>query len=710
MSIMVSFKRVLLGLLALVAVVTLVWWLARSSLVVLPEIKERTISEGRIVLRFGHNSPRDSALHLAALRFAAEVEEKSGGRVVVGVYPFQELGNDDQMLEMARQGRLDILLTPTAKMSVAVPAMHYADLPFFFPSREVMYRVLDGEPGRLLLEKLRLIGLEGVAFWENGFKQFTANRPIRSPADFKGLKIRTMKSRIIMHHFEEMGAMPILIDFHATRQALADKVVDGQENPLVAIVGLKIHEVQSHLTLSNHGYLGYVLSISAAVFRNLPVEARTLLKETGRDLVAFERAETQRREVIWLDTIRKAGVTVHTLTDGERAEFIRQAAPIANRFEMSIGPDILSRIEEVLYFSRPESERQQEIVIGFEGDLSSIGIRGSQAIKSGVLLAMKEINDRGGVLGRRLTLLRRDDKGMPSCGLANFKELAVIPEVVAILGGTFCNVSEIQAREAQRVGIPFLVPWSTAAAVVEHGEKPNFTFRISANDRLAGPFLAREALKRFDRVALVLENSLWGRGNFESMSRHFSRVGVTPAHVAWINRGEIIGPAILEEIRSSGARGIILVLNTVEGAALVQTMVRDLERGKRSLPIIAHMGIVGGDFWPLVAPLNSEIDLQVLQTMSFSGDMSDHSAEAPPSIGMAHAYDLVHLLAQAIARAQTTERAAVREALEQLESHSGLVKRYAPPFSPEDHDALTEQDYFLARFDPWGRLVTVESP
>jgi tripartite ATP-independent transporter DctP family solute receptor len=217
-------------------------------------------------LRLGLNLAAGSALHAAAVRFAEQIGERTKGKLKVEVYPDQKLGSDDQMLEMARNGKLDLLLTPTAKLSSAIPAMQYADLPFYFSGRDELYAMLDGEPGQLLLSKLGNINLVGLTFWENGFKQFTANTPIHAPRDFAKLRIRTMKSPLINDQFASVGAQPIPIDFHATYQALKDGAVDGQENPLVAIVGMRFHEVQKHLTISNHAYHGYVFSASKPVF------------------------------------------------------------------------------------------------------------------------------------------------------------------------------------------------------------------------------------------------------------------------------------------------------------------------------------------------------------------------------------------------------------------------------------------------------------
>ncbi|MEO5364630.1 MAG: DctP family TRAP transporter solute-binding subunit, partial [Magnetococcus sp. DMHC-8] len=668
-----------------------------------------------------HNSPTDSALHLGAMRFAEEVARQSHGRVQVTVHPYQELGNDDQMLEMARQGALDILLTPTAKLSVAVPAMQYADLPFYFPSRAALYRMLDGEPGRLLLDKLQTIGLVGVTFWENGFKQFTANRPIRSPDDFKGLKIRTMKSRIIMEQFSAMGAQPVLIDFHATRQSLADRVVDGQENPLVAIAGMKIYEVQPHLTLSHHGYLGYVLTLSAPAMQRLPTHIQELLMDTGRALTPFERAETQRQEERFLEQIRQAGVQIHTLSSAERTRFAEVLAHLPRQFEPVIGPDLLAKTEELLSLERRGQGTLPEILVGLDADLSVAGVQASLGIRRGALQAITEINAAGGVLGRPLALLSRDNHALPSRGVQNFVDMAAWPEVVAIMGGQFSTIAEQQSRAAQRLGVPFLVPWAATAEVVEHGQHPNQVFRLSANDRLAGPFLVDAAVRRSSKIALILENSAWGRGNHAAMTRRLQQLALAPVQVVWFNRSDTDFSRAWQDLRQAGAGVVLLVANGAEGVAIINEMFNQAT----PLPIVAHWGITGSAlFWQGVAHHAARLDLGVLQTFSpfhsprpqsrqwltgyrqLFNTHSDHEVIAPN--GAVHAYDLVHLLAKAIAQAGTTERAAVRQAMETLTEHEGVVKRYAPPFTPEHHDALDASDYFLARFNQQGVLEPVQ--
>jgi len=314
---------------------------------------EKKSSQSEYNLRFGHNLPINSGMHKAAIMFAEEVFRQTQGRVSVTVFPNQELGNDHHMVEMARAGELDILLTPTAKMSVPVPAMQFADLPFLFPDREVAYAVLDGEPGQLLLKKLSNINLTGVTFWENGFKHFTANKSLTTPDDFSGMKMRVMKSRIIMEQFKALGATPVPIDFHATRQALADGVVDGQENPLVAIVNMGFHEVQSHITLSSHAYLGYVLSFSSKVYDDLPQDIQQILKDAVTKVTQWQRQETLRKEAEFIAVIEQAGVIVEKLTPEQRQLFEEKTRDIADQFKLIIGAEILSKAYEIIQASSP---------------------------------------------------------------------------------------------------------------------------------------------------------------------------------------------------------------------------------------------------------------------------------------------------------------------------------------------------------------------
>ncbi|MBF0157675.1 MAG: TRAP transporter substrate-binding protein, partial [Magnetococcales bacterium] len=359
---------ILLPLVAALAFVGWVWWpLLHPSPEAVPEAGGKAPP---VVLRFGHNMPAESALGLAAAKFAQEIEAGGEGRLRVEVLPGGRVGNDLEMIERTVNGELDILLVPTAKMSVPIPAMQYPDLPFHFASPEELFRLLDGPPGELILAKLHAIGLVGVTFWGNGFKQFTANRPIHAPEDFAGLKVRVMKSRLIMDQFASLGAVPIPIEFRETRQALADGVVEAQENPLAAIAAMGIHEVQSHLTLSDHAYLAYVLAFSEKSFARLGDAAQSRLLATARELTPWQRQETARQEERILDRIEAAGVLVNRLSEAERAKFAERLRHLPLQFEAVIGSDILSKGEEMRRARRPSSARQEEILVGLDADFS----------------------------------------------------------------------------------------------------------------------------------------------------------------------------------------------------------------------------------------------------------------------------------------------------------------------------------------------------
>ncbi len=665
-------------------------------------------------LRFGHNTPEDSALHAAAARFAQQVAERSGGRLRVAVHPAQQLGNDHQMVEMARAGELDILLTPTAKMSVPLPAMQYADLPFFFPARDDLYAMLDGEPGRMLLDKLHSIDLVGVTFWENGFKHFTANRPLTRPQDFADLKIRTMKSRILMEQFRSFGATPIPIDFHATRAALADGVVDGQENPLVAIYSMGFHQVQSDLTLSSHGYLGYVLSISAKVFETLPQDLRQILLETGRELTTWERAETHRREQDLLQRIRDTGVTVHTLDEAARQAFAARTAHIPGLFEAVIGPDLLSKTQELLFERYGEKDA---IVIGLDADLSADTRAASLAIKRGATLAIEQLNAAGGVLdGRPLRLLARDHRGQPTKGADNIHWFARQPRVVAILGGPHSPVAIAELEPVHAHGIPFIATWSAAAEVVENGHRPNYVFRVSANDRFAAPFIVEHLPESVERPALVVENTLWGRSNQQRMQRHIQSQGGAFVYTERVNRDQQLD-ALLQRLQENRADAVVLVTSPQEGERLL----RALAEMPAPPQVVAHWGVAGTDLWRRNQAALRQLDFSFFQTFTFAHAANPQALAlderyrtryriAPNQpivapVGVAQAYDAVHLLARAIQRAGSAERSAVRDALERIPRHTGAIRVYAPPFTPERHDALSLEDYHIARFDHRGRIV-----
>lgn len=667
-------------------------------------------------LKFGHDMPVNSAQHIAALKYAERVEQKTKGRVRIKVYPNHELGTDHAMIELARSGQLDIILPPTAKLSALVPALQLVDLPFVFSSREEIYPILDGEPGKHLLELLEPQGLIGFTFWESGFKQFTANKEIRTPNDLNGLNIRVMKSRLIMEQFKAFGANPVSIDFSQVYNALKDKVVDGQENPLVSIFNLKLFEVQSHITLSNHSYLAYVFCMSKTNLERLPSEIQSILVKTALEITPFQREETHKKEKEFIQAIKNSGTKIVQLQASETALFRERVQDILieyrSRFPQSMPWEDSNIFQEI--------STNDNIIIGLDADLNLASAPSGLAIKRGMELAVDELNQKGGVLGKKLRIMVRDHSGISARGVENIKFFGKLENVVAVIGGLHSPVALSELNSIHENKIIYLGPWAAATGIAENSFQPNYVFRVSVRDEYAGEFLINQALKSHQNIALLLENTGWGRSNERSMTQALKERQKTPVAIEWFNWGEKNMMPQLTRIEKAGADAILMVANAPEGS----TIIKDASQRSQKIPIFSHWGITGGYFWNNVKNELPKVKLQFLQTFSFMGiknkktrqviagyferyQINDAKDIIAP-VGTAHAYDLIHLLAKAVEMAGSLDRSKIRDALETIQFHEGLVKKYKYPFTRDDHDALGPEDFFLAEYNNKGSIVPID--
>ena len=357
------------------------------------------------------------------------------------------------------------------------------------------------------------------------------------------------------------------------------------------------------------------------------------------------------------------------------------------------------------------------IRVGLNADLTSADAESGEAIRRGALVAMAEINDEGGVLGRRLELVPRDHRRNPARGIDNLKELAAMEDVVAVLGGKHTPVVLAELPLIHELGLPYLIPWAAGTAIVDNGQDPNFVFRVSVRDELAGGFLMDHAVERhgYRRIGLLLEQTGWGRSSEVALKAGLARHGLEPCHVEWFNWGKDDFEDALVRFDRAGAEVIVFVGNAPDGAGLARALI-DRSPEKR-LPVISHWGVAGGDFAGKVGADLDGFEFGFLQTFSFFDppfpDRADRFMEtwrelfseeggieqiAAPA-GVAHAYDLVHLLAKALAQAGEPDRAKVRDELERIGRHEGLVRNYDPPFGPDRHDALDVTDYCIAQFE-----------
>ena len=221
------------------------------------------------------------------------------------------------------------------------------DLPFIFPSKTALYNVTEGEIGKGLMKKLEPKGITGLAFWDNGFKVMSANKPLRVPADFKGLKLRIQSSKVLDAQMRALGANPQVLAFSEVYQALQTGVVDGTENPPSNMYTQKMHEVQKYVTVSNHGYLGYAVIVNKKFWDGLPPDIRTALDKAMKEATTFEKAIAQRDNDLALEAIKKTGKTeIYTLSVKEQAEWRKALLPVQQSMESRIGKDLISAINK----------------------------------------------------------------------------------------------------------------------------------------------------------------------------------------------------------------------------------------------------------------------------------------------------------------------------------------------------------------------------
>lgn len=300
-------------------------------------------------IKLHHDLAEESAQHQGLVEFQKLVEEKSGGRIQIQIFPNNTLGSDTEVAEMLQTGSVEAALIPTAKLSGFYAPLQVLDLPFVFPTRDACYGTLDNDEFKsMLFTPMEDIGFKGINFWESGFKQFTANKPLAKPEDFAGLKFRTMESPLIISQFEALGASPVPIDFGETYNSLQQGVVDGEENPLVSIVNMKFYEVQKNCVISNHAYLAYALLFSKGFWDKLPEDLQQIVIEAADEAVQTERQMTIDKEDGYIKTIEDSGCTVTYLSDEEKAVLAEVMKPVHEEYRDVIGSDLLDKTYEII--------------------------------------------------------------------------------------------------------------------------------------------------------------------------------------------------------------------------------------------------------------------------------------------------------------------------------------------------------------------------
>ncbi len=301
-----------------------------------------------IVIKFSHVVATDTPKGKGAERFKQLAEERTNGKVKVEIYPNSVLYKDKEELEALQLGAVQMLAPSVSKFGpLGAKEFEAFDLPFIFPDKAVLARVTEGPIGASLFRKLEDKGIKGLAYWDNGFKDMTANKPLRNPADFKGLKMRIQSSKVLESEIRTLGALPQVLAFSEVYQALQTGVVDGTENTPSNIYSQKTHEVQKYLTVSNHGYIGYAVIVNKKFWEGLPPDIRTSLEGAMKDATRYANAISQQENDDALAKIKASGRTeIIQLTEAQKAEWRKALQPVYAEMAPRVGKDLIEAIRK----------------------------------------------------------------------------------------------------------------------------------------------------------------------------------------------------------------------------------------------------------------------------------------------------------------------------------------------------------------------------
>ncbi len=307
-------------------------------------------AQSPIVIKLSHVVAPDTPKGKASLKFKELAEKYTGGKVSVEVYPNSQLYKDKEELEALQLGAVQMLAPSNSKFGpIGVKQFEVFDLPFVLPDTKALRRVTDGPLGKKMLKLVESKGMVGLAFWDNGFKEFSANKPLRNPDDFKGLKFRIQSSKILEAQMRALGAIPQVMAFSEVYQALQTGVVDGQENTPSNMYTQKMHEVQKYTTLSNHGYIGYVVVANKKFWDGLPADIRGQLEKAMAEATAYGNGISEKENADALEEMKKSGKTqIITLTEAEKAALKKAMQPVYDDAAARVGKDVLDEFEKTV--------------------------------------------------------------------------------------------------------------------------------------------------------------------------------------------------------------------------------------------------------------------------------------------------------------------------------------------------------------------------
>lgn len=350
------------------------------------------------------------------------------------------------------------------------------------------------------------------------------------------------------------------------------------------------------------------------------------------------------------------------------------------------------------------------IKVGLVAALSGQSAKSGEALTRGLTMAIDEVNARGGVLGRPLELVRRDDESNPSKGMLAARELIQREKVTVLFGGLDTPVSLAIVPLANQLKTPFMGIWAAGTKITENGAADNYVFRVSAVDELVDEALVKYGVDQgMKKPGMILINNPWGESNEAGFKRALEKRGLENAGVERIQDSDLDVVPQLTRLKNAGADTLLMVGNVGPSAQVVKS----LDRMGWDVPVVSHWGPAGGRFGELAGPSASRVHF--IQTYVFTehnnakGDALLASlktaypqiktlADVTPAVGIANAYDALHLSALAIEKAGSTDGKAVRDGFYGITDYDGLIKDYKQPFNAQKHDALGPNDYVFTHF------------
>ena len=325
--------------------------LALISLCLLLIVGIPIVAEGQqdaskpITLKLGHVAAETEPYHIAAVKFAELVEEQTNGMVKINIFPNSQLGGQRDMVEGLQMGTVDICLTTSAVLANFVPTSQVIELPFIFRNREHVYSVVDGPLAQEIYKGAADKKLKILSTWENGFRNITNNvRPVSTPADMNGIKIRVMENQMYIDMFNALGANPVPIARSELFTALQQGTVDAQENPMGQIYTSRFYEVQDFVTLSGHTYSPEVVVFSLKSWDKIPSEYQSIIQNAAEEARDYCRQMKIEKDKEYIEAVKKEGMQVTELTLDQVAMFQDKMKPVWTKYYDIIGEDLIEKV------------------------------------------------------------------------------------------------------------------------------------------------------------------------------------------------------------------------------------------------------------------------------------------------------------------------------------------------------------------------------